>query len=113
MRRLVSILLICFMGGAGIISSAASRTVLPDWQDPQIVAVNRLPMSSSFETDGDKLTLNGVWDFCWYETIDSRSRDFFRTDFDASGWDKMPVPGMWELNGYGDPVYVNIGYVWK
>ena len=113
MRRLVSILLICFMGGAGIISSAASRTVLPDWQDPQIVAVNRLPMSSSFETDGDKLTLNGIWDFCWYETIDSRSRDFFRTDFDASGWDKMPVPGMWELNGYGDPVYVNIGYVWK
>ena len=114
MKKLVSLLIcFCLLGGAELVLSASSRLDLPDWQDPQVVGVNRIPMSSSFETDGDKLILNGVWDFCWYETVDSRSADFFRTDFDASGWDTMPVPGMWELNGYGDPVYVNIGYAWK
>ena len=70
-------------------------------------------MTSHFETDGLKQTLNGMWDFCWYETIASRSTDFFKTDYDASGWDRMPVPGLWEMNGYGDPVYVNVGYAWS
>lgn len=114
MKRLILwTICICFLGETGFVMSASSKAVLPEWQDPQIVEVNRLPMSSFFETDGEKLMLNGVWDFRWYETIDSRSMDFFKTDFDASGWDSMPVPGMWELNGYGDPVYVNIGYAWK
>ena len=70
-------------------------------------------MSSYFETDGLKLSLNGTWDFCWYESIDARARDFFALDFDASGWDTMPVPGLWELNGYGHPVYKNVGWAWS
>ena len=47
-----------------------------------------------------------------YESIESRAKDFYAMDYDASGWASMPVPGMWELNGYGDPVYKNIGYAW-
>ena len=96
---------------AGI--SAAEKNDLPQWQDPFVLQENRLPMTSHFETDGLKQTLNGMWDFCWYETIASRSTDFFKTDYDASGWDRMPVPGLWEMNGYGDPVYVNVGYAWS
>ena len=91
---------------------AASKSDLPDWQDPFVLQKNRMPMTSHFETDGLKQTLNGTWDFCWYETIDSRSMDFYRTDYDASGWDTMPDPGLWEMNGYGDPVYKNVGYAW-
>ena len=94
-------------------SANAAKNDLPDWQNPQVVQRNRIPMSSYFETDGLKLSLNGTWDFCWYETIDSRSKDFYTENFDASSWDTMPVPGLWELNGYGDPVYKNVGWAWS
>ena len=94
-------------------SAYAAKTELPDWQNPQVVQRNRIPMSSYFETDGLKLSLNGTWDFCWYESIDLRSKDFFTENFDASSWDTMPVPGLWELNGYGDPVYKNVGWAWS
>ncbi len=94
-------------------ASAAKKTDLPAWQDPNNFQENRIPMAAHFETDGLKLMLNGVWDFNWNENMDSRPLDFYRTDYDAGGWDTMPVPGMWELNGYGDPLYVNIGYAWR
>lgn len=41
------------------------------------------------------------------------STDFFRTGFDDRGWDNIKVPAVWELNGYGDPIYVNVGYAWR
>ena len=91
---------------------AESRAALPDWQDARVVERNRYPMTASFQTDGLKVSLNGVWNFQWYESIPERSMTFFRTDFDDSAWDKMPVPGMWELNGYGHPVYKNVGWAW-
>ena len=94
-------------------SFAASAADMPAWKDPGIIEVNRYPMTATFDAAGNKLTLNGVWDFKWYETVEDRALDFYRTDYDITGWDTMPVPGMWELNGYGDPLYVNIGYAWR
>ncbi|MBE6217699.1 MAG: DUF4981 domain-containing protein [Bacteroidales bacterium] len=98
---------------AVFVSAGAKTAEMPDWQNPQVVERNRLPMRAHFETDGLKQSLNGTWDFKWYESIDNRASGFFKPDFDASGWDRMPVPGMWELNGYGDPVYVNVGFPWR
>lgn len=92
---------------------AASKPGLPDWKAPHVVERNRLPMTASFQAEGQKLTLNGTWRFCWYETIESRSLDFYSLSYDDSCWEEMPVPGMWELNGYGDPIYVNVGYAWR
>lgn len=37
----------------------------------------------------------------------------WKTTFNDKGWDDMQVPGVWELNGYGDPIYVNVGYAWR
>ena len=42
-----------------------------------------------------------------------RPTDFYRTDYNDLGWATMPVPGMWELHGYVDPLYVNWNYAWK
>jgi len=42
-----------------------------------------------------------------------RPTDFYRMDYNDKGWAAMPVPGMWELNGYGNPLYVNWNYAWK
>ena len=96
-----------------------------EWQDPRVNEVNRLPMHShyfAFENDkaaqgtpeqaANYMTLNGVWKFNWVEDADARPTDFWKTDFNDKSWGAMPVPGMWELNGYGDPLYVNIGYAW-
>ena len=95
------------------VSAFAAEKQLPEWQDANVVEINRYPMTATFETDGNKLSLNGLWDFKWYELIADRSLDFYKTDYDASEWDAMPVPGMWELNGFGEPLYLNTGYAWR
>lgn len=73
------------------------------WQSTEINEINRLPMRTTLQTSYATQSLNGVWDFRWFESPDSK----------PTQWGKMPVPGMWELNGYGDPSYVNTGYAWR
>mgnify|MGYP000538441293 FL=1 len=85
----------------------------PDWQNASVVERNRLPMRASFHTDDPLMSLHGLWKFKWYETPDGRSTTFFQPQTDDSDWGEMPVPGIWEVNGYGNPLYVNIGYCWK
>lgn len=109
-----NILLLFLALTAGATSFAVPKNEqLPDWQNPQVVERNRLPMSTTFETGGARLTLNGVWKFQWYESIPERSLDFWNVSYDDRTWDEMPVPGMWELNGYGHPVYKNVGWAWS
>ncbi|MBQ6253281.1 MAG: DUF4981 domain-containing protein [Bacteroidales bacterium] len=107
-----------------LLLSAAMMAILPaiaqkkakmePWQDPNVFEENRLPMRASFVTDQQKtLSLNGVWKFNWNETIEGRLKGFEAVGFDDHDWGTMPVPGMWELNGYGDPLYVNVGYAWR
>ena len=98
-----------------LLSLSTLRAQKPEpWQDPDVFEENRLPMHASFVTDQQQtLTLNGRWRFHWNETAETRLRGFEVVDFDDSRWRDIQVPGLWELNGYGDPVYVNIGYPWK
>lgn len=97
-----------------------------EWKDPRVNEVNRLPMHSHYfafenekaaqntpEQAANYMTLHGNWKFNWVEDADARPTDFWKTDYNDRAWGTMPVPGMWELNGYGDPLYVNIGYAWK
>ena len=92
---------------------SASAATAEDWQNPSVNQRNRWPMHATLANDSPKLSLEGIWKFQWYETPDARSRDFYKVGLDDSAWGSMPVPGMWELNGYGDPLYVNIGYAWR
>ena len=100
-----------------------------EWKNPEVNERNRLPMHTAFfayadgwegtdiPTDPSRasnyLSLDGSWKFHWVKDADRRPTDFYKTDFDDSRWGRMPVPGMWELNGYGDPLYVNYGYAWR
>ena len=91
----------------------------PYWEDPAVFAENREPPRASFtpfatraaaldgrpEDSPFRLNLNGDWQFHWVPRPDERPRDFFEEDFDASGWAVIPVPGNWEFEGYGYPVY--------
>ncbi len=85
-----------------------------EWQNANVNQVNRLPMHTPFTVkDQPRLSLHGEWKFNWVENADERPTDFYKVGLDESSWDVMPIPGMWELNGYGDPIYVNIGYAWR
>ncbi|MBQ5378268.1 MAG: beta-galactosidase, partial [Prevotella sp.] len=59
------------------------------------------------------VSLHGDWKFNWVENADQRPTNFYQTDLDDSSWKTMKVPGMWELNGFGDPEYVNAGFAWR
>ncbi|MBR1873074.1 MAG: DUF4981 domain-containing protein [Bacteroidales bacterium] len=89
-------------------------TALPAWQDPGVFQENRLPMAATFTTEQQRtLSLDGTWKFAFYQTPSERMEGFSALSVDDSSWGEIPVPGMWELNGYGDPLYLNIGYAWR
>lgn len=110
-----------------MLSTLASAQSFTEWHDLQVNNVNRFPCHTDYFVYesaekaflGDKtksenyLSLHGTWKFNWVENADQRPTDFYKTDFDDSKWGKMPVPGIWELNGYGAPEYVNIGFAWR
>ena len=62
---MTAVLCVMALGSAVVASAATKKQTLPDWQDPQVIQRNRIPMSSHFETDGLKLMLNGLWNFNW------------------------------------------------
>ncbi|WP_346237068.1 glycoside hydrolase family 2 TIM barrel-domain containing protein [Niabella insulamsoli] len=112
-----------------ILLTAAGFTAIgqkAEWQDPAVNAINRAPMRTHFFAYENEalalkeekkhsarfMTLNGVWKFNWVKDANERPMDFFQTNFNDKGWAEMPVPGNWELNGFGDPVYKNVGYAW-
>ena len=87
---------------------------LEPWQDPNVFQENRLPMRATFMTDQEqRLSLNGVWKFHFSESVASRLKGFEAVKYNDASWGEIPVPGLLELNGYGVPVYVNIGYAWR
>ena len=67
MKKLMTILAVSCALSAAAADAWAGK--MPDWHDPQVVEENREPMTATFSTGGLKLSLSGMWKFCWYETI--------------------------------------------
>ena len=92
---------------------------LQDWNNIEVLQRNRLctrPFYTGYadresaaamhrEKSGNYKLLNGSWDFTYYENPLETPEDFMKPEFDSSGWGKMPVPGHWQLNGFGYPHY--------
>ena len=79
-----------------------------DWENERITGINKELPHASFFYDGDNShvqMLNGEWDFAWYANPEQ-----VPTDFGSIKWDKIRVPGNWQLQGYGKPIYTNIDY---
>jgi len=109
-----------------ILSLQLAAQDLPEWQDTEIVQVNReKPHASSFSFESaalamkmeksassDFLSLNGKWKFNYSPNPESRPKDFYKPTFKVKKWDDIAVPSNWELKGYGIPIYVNIPYEW-
>ena len=98
-----------------------------EWHDASVNQINRAPMHANYfafesadqakgfdkKTSENFMSLHGMWKFNWVKDADQRPTQFFSKDFNANSWDNMMVPGIWEMNGYGDPVYINPGYAWS
>ncbi len=97
---------------------------IPDWENPEVFAINKeetrttsLPYPSESLATGDNYSsspyyksLNGTWKFFWVPRIADIPSGFYNENYDANKWVDMPVPGNWEFNGYGIPMYVNSGF---
>ena len=115
------------LGLAALLSLSANAQTFTEWHDAGVNAVNRAPMHTDYfayespelaargerESSAYYMSLNGLWKFNWVRHADARPTGFWRADYNDRAWGEMPVPGVWEMNGYGDPQYVNIGYPWR
>ena len=103
---------------------AQEKSVVNDWENPEVFQINREPARAAFLPYADAssaiadnytrspwfLNLDGNWKFAWSPTPDQRPKDFFKTDFNTINWKEISVPSNWELKGYGIPIYTNITY---
>jgi beta-galactosidase len=106
-------------------SAAVKADQRPEWENPLVNGINRLPMRTSFFAFEDAalaeagdparsarfMTLNGQWSFNWSKAPKLRPVGFEQPGFDVSSWAKVAVPANWELQGFDFPHYVNIEYV--
>lgn len=96
------------------VAATAGAQTFTEWHDLEVNELNRYPAHTAvMSLTSKQLSLEGEWKFKWVANADERPTDFFGLKYDDSSWGTMPVPGMWELNGYGEPVYVNTGFVWR
>ena len=87
-----------------------------DWENPAVLGINKLPyhatlqLPSKWKECKEIVSLDGQWLFHWSRNPEERPVDFYKESYDVSSWDKITVPGNWQLQGYGTPIYTNINY---
>jgi beta-galactosidase len=98
-----------------------------DWENPLVVNRNTEPAHCTLMPYPDTQSaikgvraesafcksLNGKWKFNWVSEPSKRPQDFYKVDYDISGWDEIPVPGNWQMYGYDVPIYTNMPYPFK
>ena len=87
-----------------------------DWENPAILGINKLPYHATLQLPSKEkeckeiISLDGQWFFHWSKNPEARPAKFYEEDYDVSQWDKIIVPGNWQTQGYGTPIYININY---
>lgn len=87
-----------------------------DWENPAVLGVNKLPYHATLQLPSKEkeckeiISLDGQWLFHWSKNPEERPVKFYEEDFDVSQWGTICVPGNWQTQGYGTPIYININY---
>ena len=87
-----------------------------DWENPSVLGINKLPYHATLQLPSREkeckeiVSLDGEWLFHWSPKPEDRPVDFYLEDYDVSDWGKITVPGNWQTQGYGTPIYININY---
>ena len=94
----------------------ASAQTTNDWENPHVLGINKLPYHATLQLPSKEkeckeiVSLDGQWYFHWSRKPEERPADFYRENYDVSQWGKIAVPGNWQMQGYGTPIYININY---
>ncbi len=103
---------------------ASAGAPVNDWENPEVIGRNKEPghctlmpyadvqMALACDREASPFfqSLNGQWKFNCVRKPDDRPKDFYKPDFDVSGWAEIPVPSNWEMHGYDHAIYLNIRY---
>ena len=126
----VSLLFLIFFSLNGFCAqtiTVGGAPIPPEIENPELLGINKEPYHATLmpyanlqealvaKRRASSLcqSLNGLWKFNWVASPELRPADFFKPDFDVSGWKEIPVPSNWEVQGYGTPFYRNNGYTIK
>ena len=99
-----------------MLSVSAQAQQPRDWENPHVLGINKLPYHATLQLPSKEaeckeiVSLDGQWQFHWSKDPESRPVGFERDGYDVSRWDKITVPGNWQLQGFGKPIYVNMQY---
>jgi beta-galactosidase len=107
-----------------LLTQTAFAQVNNDWENPQLVDLNKERPHASFMLYSNKQdaiadnyqsspyyqSLNGTWKFEYVDKYADRKKDFYKTELEDSKWNNIDVPSNWEMKGYGIPIYTNIVY---
>lgn len=104
------------------IYGANAQETTPYWEQPEVYAINKLPARATlipYASTAEALErgescyvrdISGEWKFHWTKSTAERPADFWLSDYDDSAWGTISVPGNWEIEGYGVPIYTNVTY---
>ena len=104
---------------ASMLTLTAQAQTTPDWENPAVLGINKLPyhatlqLPSKWKECKEIVSLDGEWQFHWSRNPEERPVGFEREDYDVSQWHKIKVPGNWQTQGFGTPIYTNIEYPFK
>ena len=87
----------------------------PEWEDEQVFERGREPARAALMPlePAESLSLNGQWKFHFAMTPEGRPVEFWKPEFDVSGWGEIEVPLSWQMAGHGTPIYSNEQYPFK
>lgn len=97
---------------------------IPDWESVEVLSVNRVPVHTKWQahaseeeaahgqTSTNQISLNGQWQFKLEKSPEDVG-EFYREDADLTGFSAISVPGSWEVQGFGEPIYTNTLYPWS
>ncbi len=105
---------------------ATAQTQKEPWLNPDITRVNtEAPRASFFAYETAELaargvkaqsarylSLEGTWRFHFALNHNEAPEGFYAVKYDDASWVDFPVPGLFEIEGYGDKIYKNVGYSW-
>ena len=121
----IRFLILCHL--SVLVLSLHAHKNTPYWLNPKVNKVNcESPRSAFFAYESEDLakmnqknkserflSLEGQWRFYYAKDHDKAPEKFYELKYDDSQWINFPVPGLLELNGFGDPTYVSHGYAWR
>jgi len=103
------------------INTDANSQSREPWENNEVFAINKEAPHASFfpfqsrdaalinnkEQSDNFLLLNGLWKFDWQRSPKNKPENFQVNNFDDSNWQQIPVPGNWETEGFGYPIYLD------